>query len=247
MPFNSKFQSEQMSEEESAEAGVRRALGLDVAVRRPERSSQYQRTAAQSSASHSKTGSSHANKVDVVVVQARRGHGLHVAEPHSANISSALNRLQVAETALKTERDARENAERSLSELQKTVHELQTKIGHTELAAVEVRHALQQMQNDLQSAEMALLEERSAKAAAEADLQQLRAAQKVNVVERHEAVERIPVAPFAKTVAPALRAATPAPVATASVAKSRKSTATAARIPKPKLVKWWIKAKDAPK
>lgn len=241
MPFNSKFQSDRVSDEDDAEAGVRRALGLDVAVRRPERTSQYQRTAGQNAAAHSKTGGSH-GKVDVVVVQARRGHGINLADSHSANVSSALNRLQVAEAALKTERDAREHAERSLAELQKTIHELQTKIGHSELAAMEARNAAQQIQAALQAAELAVLTECQAKEAAEASLQHLRASQKTIVVERHEPIEALaaPISP-----APALLAR-PARVASSKpVAKVKRVAAPKVKAAKPKLVKWWIKPKDA--
>jgi hypothetical protein len=254
MPFNPKFQSDRISEENDAEAGVRRALGLDVITRRPERSSQYQRTPNQNQGAHSRSGASQAGKVDVVIVQSRRAHGLPVTETHSPKLSSAINRLEQAEATLKSERDAREHIERTLADMQRTIHELQTKLGHAELTAEEARVASHNLQASLQAAELAVETERQARETAEESLRQLRAAQVVAPEPKSE--PRPEPSPEPRPEPAALQAPVSKPKQAAPPKAKQPVTpqkaakvagATAKKGPKPKMVKWWIKPKDAKK
>lgn len=242
MPFNPKFQTDRISDENDAEAGVRRALGLDVIARRPERSTQYQRSPNQNQGAHSKGGASHGSKVDVVIVQSRRAHGLPVTEAHSPKLSSAINRLELAEATLKSERDNREHIERTLADMQRTIHELQTKLGHSELAAEEARVASNSLQASLQAAELAVAAERHAREAAEASLREMRAAQIITAEARPEPPALQPSLPKAKQAAPSEPRQPAAPKKVSKVAGG-----AAKKSPKPKLVKWWIKPKDAKK
>ena len=61
---------------------------------------------------------------------------LNRARPHEGDAGNS--RLSAAEAALASERTARSRAERSLAEMQATVHDLQTKWGHAELARQEL-------------------------------------------------------------------------------------------------------------
>ena len=72
-------------------------------------------------------------EVQVVVLNRRDTAADSVAPPQ--------NRLAVAEGALKTEQAARQRSERALAESQAAVHELQTKIGHANLARDEAVEA----------------------------------------------------------------------------------------------------------
>lgn len=65
-------------------------------------------------------------EVPVVMLSASRDRGGDVAAP--------VNRVAAAEAALKTERAARERAERSLQEALAAVQHLQTQLAHAELA-----------------------------------------------------------------------------------------------------------------
>jgi hypothetical protein len=83
---------------------------------------------------------------DVPVTVLRRDPGYeqptHRGTPATAAPTSS--RLQRTEAALTTETAARERAERSLAETQTIVRDLQTKIGHAELAKTEAVEALRQ-------------------------------------------------------------------------------------------------------
>jgi hypothetical protein len=81
---------------------------------------------------------------DIPVTVLRRDQG-HEAPAHrgmSAPAAPTSSRLQRTEAALAAETAARERAERSLSETQSVVRDLQTKIGHAELAKNEAVDAL---------------------------------------------------------------------------------------------------------
>jgi hypothetical protein len=80
---------------------------------------------------------------------------------------TATNRLAVAETALDAERVARKQVERTLSEAQALVHDLQTKIGHAGLARDEAVEAVRQLKAETQRLEELLEAERRARAEAE--------------------------------------------------------------------------------
>jgi hypothetical protein len=81
---------------------------------------------------------------DIPVTVLRRDQGLdqpaHRGSPQT--IPPTSSRLQRTEAALAAETAAREKAERSLADMQALAHDLQTKIGHAELAKNEAIEAL---------------------------------------------------------------------------------------------------------
>jgi hypothetical protein len=82
---------------------------------------------------------------DVPVTVLRRGEPGHDPAPHrapAASVPPMTSRLQRTEAALAAETSAREKAERHLSETQMIVRDLQTKIGHAELARTEAVETL---------------------------------------------------------------------------------------------------------
>jgi hypothetical protein len=102
-----------------------------------------------------------------------------------------VNRVEIAEAALKNERAARENAERSLSEAQATIHDVQTKLGHLGLARDEAitaaRHAEAArlaLQQALDEALATLAAERQARQKAENQLAQAIGQQSETLAER---------------------------------------------------------------
>jgi len=130
---------------DQAESQMRKALGLlgETPRHRPD----HERT-EQGRGSDRFNGGLHRRRFvqdgDVPVTVLRREPG-HEAPPHrssAATVATASNRLQRIEAALATETAARERAERLLAEAQTAVRDLQTKIGHAELARNEAVDAL---------------------------------------------------------------------------------------------------------
>ena len=80
--------------------------------------------------------------VPVTVLRRDQGHESPVHRSVTAAVPPTTNRLQRTEAALAGETAAREKAERLLSETQMIVRDLQTKIGHAELAKNEAMEAL---------------------------------------------------------------------------------------------------------
>ena len=80
--------------------------------------------------------------VPVTVLRRDPGHDSSVHRSVAAPVPPTTNRLQRTEAALAGETAAREKAERLLSETQMIVRDLQTKIGHAELAKNEAIEAL---------------------------------------------------------------------------------------------------------
>ncbi|MBN8928143.1 MAG: hypothetical protein J0H19_16160, partial [Rhodospirillales bacterium] len=72
---------------------------------------------------------------------------------HSARREHAADapgsRLEAAEAAAATHQAARERAERALAEAHATIHDLQTKLGHAQLAKTELQAAAQREQETL--------------------------------------------------------------------------------------------------
>jgi hypothetical protein len=145
--------------------------------------------------------------VPVTVLRRDSGHETPVHRSATNAAAPSSNRLQRTEASLAAETAAREKAERLLTETQAIVRDLQTKIGHAELAKSEAIEALrqereaasqhrtdaeayevrlQQAQLQAQAAEDAasgyqeqLLEERQARKAAEKALRNAEAAREV--------------------------------------------------------------------
>jgi chromosome segregation protein len=82
--------------------------------------------------------------VPVTVLRRDGGHDTLAQRPSHAGGGPTSSRLQRVEAALAAETAARERAERMLHEAHAVVRDLQTKIGHAELARNEAVNALQQ-------------------------------------------------------------------------------------------------------
>ena len=230
------------SEPNNTELEMRRALGLDRDSPGSFRPAHPSRPAERHMPDGQKRRFVQDGEVPVFVMQGRRGSGGQI-EPRLASNSSPVNRLEVAETALRTEREAREKAERILGEAQASVRELQTALGHAVLARDEARHAAQRAEVEKQQAEAALASEtearelaetatRQAEAKFEAAEQSLVELKRVKKIARVAAIRPEPELPLAPPVA--------APVARKrAVAKA--AVAPRKREPEPKPVKWWIK------
>jgi hypothetical protein len=142
-----------------------------------------------------------------------------------------VNRLAVAEQALDAERHARQRAERALAEANAQLRDLQTKIGHANLARDEAVDTASRLRADLQRLEELLDSERQARAAeqqarAEAD-QALQAARE----SRERAAARHP--------APADASPTPHLAPKRSVGRPARGRPPKTRAADPKPVKWW--------
>ncbi len=152
------------------------------------------------------------------------------------------------EAVLENERAARERAERSLQDALATVHDLQTKLGHAELARREAsgtaeaaRAAADTLRAEYQQRELRWHEdlgaERAARLTAEAAL--------AEATRAHGPAKRTRVSAPAAQPALDLQDASPAPVANASAKAAAKRTRKSAAEPRqrePQPVKWWLKA-----
>jgi hypothetical protein len=147
-------------------------------------------------------------EVPVVVLSPSREHGLDGPAP--------VNRIAAAEAALRSERAARERAERTLRETQATLQHIQTKLAHADLAHSE---ALAVERRGREQAEAALAEAIVVREALEARLADLTAAP--------------PPPPEPAPEEP------PKPSRPAGIKPRRKAAASAIeREPQP--VKWWL-------
>jgi len=162
------------------------------------------------------------------------------------------NRVEAAETTARFERDAREKAERLLAEAQATVHDLQTRVGHAQLAATEAHNALEAERAAAEALRTALHEAEqqaaTARAEKEAVEQMLQAAQVAAAVPRQDRSE--PDTP--DTTAPTIprRRGRPRKVAaTPPVSRPRAGAVkkVAASAPESKPVRWWLKPKPKSK
>jgi hypothetical protein len=171
---------------QAAEARMRRALGLGGEQARPpqERSNTVQRPADRFSTPGHKRRFVHDGEVPVTMVHGlvsnRRDHPEGNGIRGGAN-AQPTNRLEVAEAALAAEIATRERTERALAEAQAAVHDLQTKLGHADLARQEAVEALRRERESMATLHDALHElqaqvtvAREAQEAAERALTELR-------------------------------------------------------------------------
>jgi hypothetical protein len=215
MPPNStQPSSPAIPDRDSDELEMRRALGLGAAS--ADRPAPFARTPENHSSDRPKRRFVSDGEVPVVVVQGRREFGNRTTAPA---ITSPVNRLDAAQAALAAEREAREAAERSLSESQAIIRELQTKLGHAALTREELRAAGQRADAARQAAETALAAEREARMAAE---DAVKAASNAH----DDAEERVREPRLARTTAPRGRPA-------------RKVPATELQ-DDPEPVQWWL-------
>jgi hypothetical protein len=236
MPQNSESPaSTDILDQDDAERGVRRALGLEGLTSGPDSSANTFRPSAQFTSDRQKRRFVQDGEVPVVLVNGQRGHARHAADPRLSAGSPPTNRLEAAETALKAEREARERADRSLIEAQIMIRDLQTKLAHADLARDEAREAAQRsetaMAAESEAREMAGQALRQAELARDAAVERVR---EMTLAARPQtvAVEKAVGAPssgLARTVSRMTNAAPPA--------RSKKS--------EPKPVRWWFTPKKS--
>ncbi len=152
------------------------------------------------------------------------------------------------EAALRDEHVARERAERLLQEALATIRDLQTKLGHAELARREAsgtaeaaRAAADSLRAEHKECELRrhedLRAERAARLLAEATL--------AEATRAREPTKRTRVSAPAPQPAPGLQDASPAPLAKAPAKPAAKRTRKSAAEPRqrePQPVKWWLKS-----
>ena len=212
-PDSQSPQSIDISEHDDTEAKVRRALGLDSVASGQGHPTHTARPVERFATDRPK--SRFVQDGDVPVVMIRRDNGQHAAI-----------RLEAAEKALKTERHARETAERSLAEAQAAIRDLQTKLGHAVLVRDEARANAQRVEIEKQALERALAAEQDARQTAE-----------------QRALDIVP-APRLKAVAERKsEAGMPSPSASAAKSAARTIPRGRSAQSEPKPVKWWIKPK----
>jgi hypothetical protein len=131
---------------EDAESQMRKALGLLGETSRHR--SEPDRADPQGRVGGGFNGGLHRRRfvqdgdVPVTVLRRDQGHEQPIHRSVAAAVAPTTSRLQRTEAALAAETAARDKAERHLSETQAIVRDLQTKIGHAELAKNEAVEAL---------------------------------------------------------------------------------------------------------
>ncbi len=200
---------------------MRRALGLESAASAQAHSMPAARSGERYATDRPKSRFVQDGEVPIVMI--RRDNGQHAAETHPATGRSPTIRLEAAEKALKTERHARETAERSLAEAQATIRDLQTKLGHAMLVREEARA---NAEIEKLALETALAAEQEVRQTLEQRLLDLMAAPRRATVTEAKSEAR-------------------APSQTAPVRKPATNTNRRGRSVKSesKPVKWWIKSK----
>jgi hypothetical protein len=132
------------TETDDAEAKMRRALGIDHAPPVPtvhDRPPSSAPAATRIPAAFSRRRFVRDGEVPVTIIHRDRDHDAAPSD-HLASDSTLVDRLKSLETKVRAEQQAREQAERALSEAQATIHDLQTKFGHECLAKDEALAAL---------------------------------------------------------------------------------------------------------
>jgi hypothetical protein len=210
--------------------------------------------------------------VPVTVLRRDQGHEVPAHRGVVAPTAPTSSRLQRTEAALAAETAARDRAERSLAETQTVVRDLQTKIGHAELAKNEAIEALnreretlgqlraeaetrqEQLQEALEQVRTAernanlgqeqLAEERNARRIAERALRGAEAAR--------DSAEQLVRALSEDTRAPRRAAETAHQVQIGSQPEvvglsARRGRQSEAAMAEPEPVKWWLNTKPAGK
>jgi hypothetical protein len=131
---------------DEAESQMRKALGLlgDGPRHRsdPDRTEQPNRMGDRFNGGLHRRRFVQDGDIPVTVLRRDQGHELPAHRGAPAATAPTSSRLQRVEAALASESAARERIERSLAETQAVAHDLQTKIGHAELAKIEALDAL---------------------------------------------------------------------------------------------------------
>jgi hypothetical protein len=258
---------------DEAESQMRKALGLLGDGQRhrpdPERVEQPHRTGDRFSGGLHRRRFVQDGDIPVTVLRRDQAHDLPAHRGIPAAAPPTSSRLQRTEAALAAETAARERAERSLADIQALAHDLQTKIGHAELAKNEAVEALrrerdvtaqlradahtwqerlEEMQAQSSSAEQAaaswqdqLADERHARRTTEKALRAAEAA-------REEAERLVRAlseeAPPPRRIEPARRPHVEPEVAAAA---SRRPRGLEMPAVEPEPVKWWLNPKPTAK
>jgi hypothetical protein len=209
--------------------------------------------------------------IPVTVLRRDQGHEVPAHRGATAPVAPTSSRLQRTEGALAAETAARERAERSLAETQSVVRDLQTKIGHAELAKNEAIESLRReresfvqfrsegngLEERLQEAlERAHAAEQTARDLQEQLAEERQARKSAEKALRAAEVGRESAEQLVRTLseeAPAPRQAPPLrrprvivePEVVAATARRTRQAEVVAVEPEP--VKWWLNTKPAGK
>jgi hypothetical protein len=143
---------------DDAEAKMGTALGIDHASPVPtvhDRPPASALAAPRISPAFSRRRFVRDGEVPVTIIHRDRYHDANPAD-HLASDSTLVDRLQSLESKLRTEQQARDQAERALSEAQATIRDLQTKFGHESLAKDEALAALDSTKTEYDVTQKAL-------------------------------------------------------------------------------------------
>ncbi len=243
------------SPEQMQEARIRRAWGLDgeaPRMRLPERaeSQPTARPVERLTPSVHKRRFVQDGEVPVTLVHGLTGARRDHHEAGAARVAAPTNRLEVAETALAAEISSREKAEKALAEAQAMVQQLQTKLGHADLARQDAVAALQRETETITDLRAALADAEARAAAAEAA--RVAADDALATAQAPVAGDQAPVAGDDVTVVrpePARRGRKPkakaAPDGETTPASAKGAVAASMREPKP--VRWWVTPKRSAK
>ena len=234
------------SPEQMQEARIRRAWGLDgeaVRARLPDRVEPQPaaRPVERFTPSVHKRRFVQDGEVPVTLVHGLTGARREHHETGATRVAAPTNRLEVAETALAAEISSREKAEKALAEAQAMVQQLQTKLGHADLARQDAIVALQRETETLTDLRAALADAEARAAAAEAA--RVVADNALATVHVHAADSDATVAPPEPVRRGRKPKAQAAPQATPPLANS----ADTASMREPKPVRWWVTPKRSAK
>ena len=229
----------------SAEERMRRALGLASGRNAPGGQSRPEQSRSKPLAHPPARGSSatrprhrFVQDGEVPVSLVSRHRPQEADTPAAAPTSGG-----VIEAALHQERAARERAERSLQEAHATVRDLQTKLGHAELAQREASEVAQRARDAADALRAAhqehearwrenLAAERAARAVTEAALAEAAGARKPAELSRRSVVAAVAAMQDA--------AAGPAKAPAKSAPKGTRKPASTPQPREPQPVKWWL-------
>jgi hypothetical protein len=167
----------------ATEMQMRRALGLD---REPPPVSQPTHSPNPSNGLHQRRQFARDGEVPVTIVHSDSG--------------SRLQQLETARQALRQQTAAREEAERLLAEARKTIHDLETKLGHERLAKDEVTQRADAERQKVKEALTGVQEELAAERALRAQAERER--DEVAVARRQTAEQRLRQRTAAKAALP---------------------------------------------
>lgn len=254
---------------DDAESQMRKALGLlgESTRQRPdsERMEQPSRLGDRFNGGLHRRRFVQDGDVPVTVLRRDQGHEVPAHRGVVAPIAPSSSRLQRTEAALAAETAARDRAERSLAETQSVVRDLQTKIGHAELAKSEAIEALRRERETLGELRT---EGESRREQFQAALEQIRTVERNSHLNQDQLAEernarRIAEKALrsaetardsAEQLVRALSEETPVPRQQAEAADQeqfggagRRGGQSEAAVAEPEPVKWWLNTKPAGK